>query len=176
MYILCMCMHMYILCMYVCTYHEFQTCFWWRSNAYGTWKRHSLLFSISSKFFRRAKIYQPKLIKRRLISGEVFVVLYRLLFTLYVFNNCKTNTHFSLGEIGPFGGSCQIHGPPALSHLGSDCDEPDGGIKSPGILLNPAFSHECCPPRMHKSCFCVRFIAEHTRMLEDSTKVIIILL
>ncbi|XP_026477282.1 acetylcholine receptor subunit alpha-like isoform X1 [Ctenocephalides felis] len=77
----------------------------------------------------------------------------------------------SLGEIGPFGGSCQIHGPPALSHLGSDIDDADGGIKSPSVLLNPAFSHECCPPRMHKSCFCVRFIAEHTRMLEDSTKV-----
>ncbi|XP_026477284.1 acetylcholine receptor subunit alpha-like isoform X3 [Ctenocephalides felis] len=82
----------------------------------------------------------------------------------------KFETH-GLGEIGPFGGSCQIHGPPALSHLGSDIDDADGGIKSPSVLLNPAFSHECCPPRMHKSCFCVRFIAEHTRMLEDSTKV-----
>jgi len=44
------------------------------------------------------------------------------------------------------------------------------GIKSP-IIRNPAFSHSCCPPEVHKSCFCVRFIAEHTKMLEDSTKV-----
>lgn len=35
----------------------------------------------------------------------------------------------------------------------------------------PSFSHSSCPPHMHKTCFCVRFIAEHTRMLEDSTKV-----
>jgi nicotinic acetylcholine receptor len=46
-----------------------------------------------------------------------------------------------------------------------------GEDKSP-ILNNPAFSHSNCPPQVHKSCFCVRFIAEHTRMLEESTKVI----
>ncbi|XP_046682446.1 acetylcholine receptor subunit alpha-like [Homalodisca vitripennis] len=81
---------------------------------------------------------------------------------------------------GPFGGSCQIHGPAShatvgsllsgeseevtLSALTDDC-------KSPVILRNPAFSHSACPPAMHKSCFCVRFIAEHTKMQEDSTKV-----
>lgn len=37
----------------------------------------------------------------------------------------------------------------------------------------PGFSHSACPPEVHKTCFCVRFIAEHTRMLEDSTKVCI---
>ena len=36
----------------------------------------------------------------------------------------------------------------------------------------PGFSHSACPPEVHRTCFCVRFIAEHTRMLEDSTKVI----
>lgn len=84
----------------------------------------------------------------------------------------------SLSGSGPFGGSCQIHGPiPPLTQ--SDSDEmtavPDldvgpSGIKSP-ILTNPAFSHSKCPPRVHRSCFCVQFIAEHTKMQEDSTKV-----
>lgn len=52
-------------------------------------------------------------------------------------------------------------------------DHPSG-IKSP-IIRNPpkppAFSHSYCPPEIHRSCFCVRFIAEHTKMQEDSTKV-----
>ncbi|XP_039289631.1 acetylcholine receptor subunit alpha-like isoform X1 [Nilaparvata lugens] len=97
----------------------------------------------------------------------------------------------SLG--GPFGGSCQIHGPVAQhatvgSLLSSAADGDDAEseemtlsaltasqhddviIKSP-VLHNPAFSHSGCPPIMHKSCFCVRFIAEHTKMQEDSTKV-----
>lgn len=81
----------------------------------------------------------------------------------------------SLADGGPFGGSCQIHGPPGvLAHSESEeltmlaTDETD--IKSP-VLRNPAFSHSRCPPEIHKSCFCVRFIAEHTKMLEDSTKV-----
>ncbi|XP_047100474.1 LOW QUALITY PROTEIN: acetylcholine receptor subunit alpha-like [Schistocerca piceifrons] len=43
---------------------------------------------------------------------------------------------------------------------------PQGALRSP-----PAFPHSRCPPEVHRSCFCVRFIAEHTRMLEDSTKV-----
>lgn len=47
----------------------------------------------------------------------------------------------------------------------------EGDIKSP-VLRNPGFSHSRCPPEIHKSCFCVRFIAEHTKMLEDSTKVL----
>ncbi|KAG8225281.1 hypothetical protein J437_LFUL001894, partial [Ladona fulva] len=48
-------------------------------------------------------------------------------------------------------------------------DEGDDEDKSP-ILRNPAFAHTHCPPEVHKSCFCVRFIAEHTKMLEESTK------
>ncbi|XP_063930570.1 acetylcholine receptor subunit alpha-like isoform X2 [Zophobas morio] len=81
----------------------------------------------------------------------------------------------SLEDGGPFGGSCQIHGPVApLPHSESEdltvSGEADNGIKSP-VLRNPAFSHSRCPPEIHKSCFCVRFIAEHTKMLEDSTKV-----
>ncbi|XP_034235174.1 acetylcholine receptor subunit alpha-like isoform X2 [Thrips palmi] len=46
--------------------------------------------------------------------------------------------------------------------------------QAPGPLLVPVphrFSHAHCPPQVHRSCFCVRFIAEHTKMLEDSTKV-----
>lgn len=51
-----------------------------------------------------------------------------------------------------------------------DIDNASGGIKSP-IMNNPAFSHSKCPTEIHRSCFCVRFIAEHTKLLEDSTKV-----
>ncbi|CAH1374091.1 unnamed protein product [Tenebrio molitor] len=79
----------------------------------------------------------------------------------------------SLEDGGPFGGSCQIHGPVAVPHSESEEVPVEGdssGIKSP-VLRNPAFSHTRCPPEIHKSCFCVRFIAEHTKMLEDSTKV-----
>jgi len=43
-------------------------------------------------------------------------------------------------------------------------------VKSP-IMKNPGYSHLHCPTELHRSCFCVRFIAEHTRMLEDSVKV-----
>ncbi|KAJ8984751.1 hypothetical protein NQ317_005016, partial [Molorchus minor] len=82
----------------------------------------------------------------------------------------------SLADGGPFGGSCQIHGPVSVPHSESgemtapaDADA-DNGIKSP-VLRNPAYSHSRCPPEVHKSCFCVRFIAEHTKMLEASTKV-----
>lgn len=80
---------------------------------------------------------------------------------------------YSLSGTGPFGGSCQIHGPVPLPHsesedLSTDIDV--GEIKSP-VMKNPAYSHINCPPEVHKSCFCVRFIAEHTKMLEDSTKV-----
>lgn len=81
----------------------------------------------------------------------------------------------SLTGTGPFGGSCQIHGP--IPHSESEdlsVDMDANGVKSP-VLKNPAFSHSHCPPEVHKSCFCVRFIAEHTKMLEDSTKVNFIL-
>lgn len=89
---------------------------------------------------------------------------------------------FSLTSTGPFGGSCQVHGPlPQLTHSSSedltavpDLEIGNTGIKSP-ILNNPAFSHSKCPPKVHRSCFCVRFIAEHTKMQEDSTKVCLIL-
>ncbi|CAG9817984.1 unnamed protein product, partial [Phaedon cochleariae] len=86
----------------------------------------------------------------------------------------KEDVSPGLADGGPFGGSCQIHGP-----MAPEADElPDGGgaegggngVKSP-VLRNPAYSHSRCPPAVHKSCFCVRFIAEHTKMLEDSTKV-----
>ncbi|XP_039432340.1 acetylcholine receptor subunit alpha-like isoform X3 [Culex pipiens pallens] len=85
----------------------------------------------------------------------------------------------SLSGTGPFGGSCQIHGP-ALGMPHSESEELSlstaadtavpSGIKSP-VLKHPPFSHSSCPVEMHRSCFCVRFIAEHTKMLEDSTKV-----
>nr|XP_032296697.1 acetylcholine receptor subunit alpha-like isoform X3 [Drosophila virilis] len=88
------------------------------------------------------------------------------------------NFETSLTSTGPFGGSCQVHGPlPQITHSSSDdltavpdLDSGNSGMKSP-ILKNPAFSHSKCPPRVHRSCFCVRFIAEHTKMQEDSTKV-----
>ncbi|XP_022909410.2 acetylcholine receptor subunit alpha-like isoform X2 [Onthophagus taurus] len=73
----------------------------------------------------------------------------------------------SLADGGPFGGSCQIHGPMIIPQAENEDGE---AIKSP-VLRNPAFSHSRCPPEIHKSCFCVRFIAEHTKLLEDSTKV-----
>lgn len=69
-----------------------------------------------------------------------------------------------------FGGSCLVHG----SSEGGGA--PLGGASEEDVLSPvpdppPGFSHSTCPPEMHKTCFCVRFIAEHTRMLEDSTKV-----
>jgi nicotinic acetylcholine receptor, invertebrate len=88
----------------------------------------------------------------------------------------------SLTGTGPFGGSCQIHGPLSLPNTDSeDLSVPQptavpnieadaNGVKSP-MVGNPGYSHNCCPPEVHRSCFCVRFIAEHTKMLEDSTKV-----
>lgn len=83
---------------------------------------------------------------------------------------------------GPFGGSCQIHGPISMeseevtmSMSTLDVDPPPpttqpDRVKSP-IIKNPGYSHLHCPTELHRSCFCVRFIAEHTRMLEDSVKV-----
>lgn len=95
---------------------------------------------------------------------------------------------YSFLATGPFGGSCQIHGPIPLQSESEDLstaatpiDAEVGdasGIKSP-IIRNPpkppAFSHSYCPPEIHRSCFCVRFIAEHTKMQEDSTKVSLVL-
>lgn len=87
---------------------------------------------------------------------------------------------FSLADGARFGGSCLIHGPPLPPlPLHTECEDlsvsGEAGIeevKSPVLRSPPAFSHSRCPPEIHKSCICVRFIAEHTKMLEDSTKVI----
>lgn len=83
-----------------------------------------------------------------------------------------------------FGSSCRIHGPFNMSHS-TDTEEIteemlDNGINSGHgintghgipIIADPTFSHADCPLEMHRSCLYVRFIAEHTRMLQDSTKV-----
>lgn len=103
----------------------------------------------------------------RLFCLVIYSVLYECIYT------------YSLTTTGPFGGSCQIHGPiPSLTPSESvgmtavpDLEVGPSGIKSP-ILTNPGFSHTKCPPRVHRSCFCVQFIADHTKMQEDSTKVI----
>ncbi|XP_066603316.1 acetylcholine receptor subunit alpha-like isoform X3 [Prorops nasuta] len=78
-----------------------------------------------------------------------------------------------------FGGSCLVHGPPLPPlPLQGECEDltvtAEAGIeevKSPMLRHPPAFSHSKCPPEVHRSCICVRFIAEHTKMIEDSTKV-----
>lgn len=110
------------------------------------------------------------------------VNFWRIFFLLFL--------NFSFLATGPFGGSCQIHGPipmpqsesEELSTTPIDAEAGDhhpSGIKSP-IIHNPpkppAFSHSYCPPEIHRSCFCVRFIAEHTKMQEDSIKVRLLLL
>ncbi|XP_078047281.1 nicotinic acetylcholine receptor alpha4 isoform X2 [Augochlora pura] len=85
----------------------------------------------------------------------------------------------SLADGARFGGSCLIHGPPLPPlPLHTECEDlsvsGDAGIeevKSPVLRSPPTFSHSRCPPEIHKSCICVSFIAEHTKMLEDSTKV-----
>ncbi|CAH2105446.1 unnamed protein product [Euphydryas editha] len=73
--------------------------------------------------------------------------------------------HVRLGESNRFGGSCVVHG---SSEGGALAEEE---ALSPVPEPPPGFSHSSCPPEVHRTCFCVRFIAEHTRMLEDSTKV-----
>ncbi|XP_041673594.1 acetylcholine receptor subunit alpha-like [Drosophila eugracilis] len=96
----------------------------------------------------------------------------------YNYNHETEELSQSITENGPFGGSCQVHGPvPPLSLCSSneiaavpDIDIGSLGLKSP-LINDPAFSHSKCLPKIHKSCFCVRFIAEHTKMQEDSTKV-----
>ncbi|XP_022825062.1 acetylcholine receptor subunit alpha-like isoform X1 [Spodoptera litura] len=91
-----------------------------------------------------------------------------------------TYLNSGMGDSNRFGGSCLVHGSSdGGAGLGSGLA---GGLA--GGLANaedetlspvpdppPGFSHSACPPEVHKTCFCVRFIAEHTRMLEDSTKV-----
>ncbi|XP_044584231.1 acetylcholine receptor subunit alpha-like isoform X1 [Cotesia glomerata] len=82
----------------------------------------------------------------------------------------------SLAEQARFGGSCLIHGPIPPLPLNAECEDLPGAagiedIKSPVLRNSSTFSHSSCPPEIHRSCICVRFIAEHTKMLEDSTKV-----
>ncbi|XP_018354186.1 PREDICTED: acetylcholine receptor subunit alpha-like [Trachymyrmex septentrionalis] len=83
----------------------------------------------------------------------------------------------SLTDDARFGGSCLIHGPPLPPlPLHTECEDLSGDagieeVKSPPLRSPPVFSHSRCPPEVHRSCICVRFIAEHTKMLEDSTKV-----
>ncbi|XP_076764433.1 nicotinic acetylcholine receptor alpha4 [Xylocopa sonorina] len=85
----------------------------------------------------------------------------------------------SLTDGARFGGSCLIHGPPLPPlPLHTECEDLSVSgepvideVKSPVLRSPPTFSHSRCPPEIHKSCICVRFIAEHTKMLEDSTKV-----
>lgn len=70
-------------------------------------------------------------------------------------------------------GSCRIHGPAhslisdevSVTEMTTDCS------KSSILLRSPGFLHSSCPPAMHKSCFCIRFIAEHTKITDDATKV-----
>ncbi|XP_039749499.1 acetylcholine receptor subunit alpha-like [Pararge aegeria] len=81
-----------------------------------------------------------------------------------------TNTTYvqsGLGDSNRFGGSCVVHG----SSEGGAIPVPEEEALSPVPEPPPGFSHSSCPPEVHRTCFCVRFIAEHTRMLEDSTKV-----
>lgn len=80
--------------------------------------------------------------------------------------------HYSDGE----GGSCQIHGVAqslisdeiSVTEMATDCS------KSSILLRSPGFLHSSCPPAMHNSCFCIRFIAEHTKITDDATKVCIL--
>ncbi|XP_067621060.1 acetylcholine receptor subunit alpha-like [Eurosta solidaginis] len=99
---------------------------------------------------------------------EVFVdLLPKFLFI----NRPKYN--FELIGTGPFGGSCQIHG---SSVIPGNVSDNIPGVRvfndvSDQTLKPPAFIHAKCPAKIHRSCFCVCFIAEHTKLLENSTKV-----
>ncbi|KAI8424353.1 hypothetical protein MSG28_002892, partial [Choristoneura fumiferana] len=72
-----------------------------------------------------------------------------------------------MSDSNRFGGSCVVHGSSEGGALGAAAEEELSPVPDPP----PGFSHSSCPPEVHRTCFCVRFIAEHTRMLEDSTKV-----
>ncbi|CAK1545843.1 unnamed protein product [Leptosia nina] len=78
-----------------------------------------------------------------------------------------TYVQSGVSDSNRFGGSCVVHGSSEGGALGAAEDEALSPVPDPP----PGFSHSSCPPEVHKTCFCVRFIAEHTRMLEDSTKV-----
>ncbi|CAG4993381.1 unnamed protein product [Parnassius apollo] len=80
-----------------------------------------------------------------------------------------TYVNSGMGDSNRFGGSCVVHGSSEGGALGAGGSEEEA--LSPVPEPPTGFSHSACPPEMHRTCFCVRFIAEHTRMLEDSTKV-----
>lgn len=98
----------------------------------------------------------------------------------------KTSTSKDEFSSTTFGSSCRIHGPFVMSHS-TETEEIteemlDNGINSGHgihggssggipVIADPTFSHVDCPLEMHRSCLYVRFIAEHTRMLQESTKV-----
>ncbi|XP_049306012.1 acetylcholine receptor subunit alpha-like isoform X4 [Bactrocera dorsalis] len=79
---------------------------------------------------------------------------------------------------GTFSGSCQIHGciPPLSQQATENLVSPTLYMESPSELKGQTARNECLlhtnsQLKVHRSCFCVRFIAEHTKLLEDSTKV-----
>lgn len=138
------------------------------------------------------KIFSTKILNDSAIFLSIFFLcenfqisncslLYTFQFSFSLFPHLSLNIS-SLTTTGPFGGSCQIHGPismeseevtMSMSTLDVDPQPPtvtqQDRVKSP-IMKNPGYSHLHCPTELHRSCFCVRFIAEHTRMLEDSIK------
>lgn len=96
------------------------------------------------------------------------ITIFMLHFFFYIF---KIFVVISDGD----GGSCRIHGTAqslmsdeiSVTEMTTDCS------KSSILLRSPGFLHSSCPPAMHKSCFCIRFIAEHTKITDDATKVTI---
>ncbi|KAK4300986.1 hypothetical protein Pmani_026858 [Petrolisthes manimaculis] len=81
---------------------------------------------------------------------------------------------FSPMTDGPFSTTCRIHGssnihggPTTLPEDTYTLEDPD---KSP--TFRP-FQHTLphCSPEVHRTCWCVNYIAEHTRLKEGSTKV-----
>ncbi|XP_037968157.1 acetylcholine receptor subunit alpha-like [Plutella xylostella] len=82
-----------------------------------------------------------------------------------------TYLNSGMGESNRFGGSCIVHGSSEGGALTGAPDLAEDEALSPVPDPPVGFSHSACPPEVHRTCFCVRFIAEHTRMLEESTKV-----
>ncbi|XP_071516466.1 acetylcholine receptor subunit alpha-like isoform X2 [Panulirus ornatus] len=74
---------------------------------------------------------------------------------------------FSPMTDGPFSTTCRIHG---ATNIHEDAYTLENSDKSP--TFRP-FQHNLphCSPEVHRTCWCVNFIAEHTRLKEDSTKV-----
>lgn len=74
-------------------------------------------------------------------------------------------------------GGCRVHGGGYPSHDGStESWLPDDAVPLPSPLLSkPSIScsnRNCIPDvHVHRACAGVRFIARHTRLQEDSTKV-----